>query len=148
MIADHIYNASNYLNVHKRFKKAFEFLKSIDLVTCIEGTYEVDENMKMIVSNNILKSKSDSLLETHQKYIDIHIPISQPETFGWKSAITLENSLGKYDTEKDFELFKDQPTTYFTVQPGEFTIFLSDDAHAPLIGTGELKKIIFKIFID
>ena len=148
MIADNIHNASYYYNVHKRFKKAFDFLKSVDLNTCTEGTYVIDENIKMIISSNTLKNKCDSLLETHQKYIDIHIPLSQSETFGWKSAIKLEKSLGKYDSEKDFELFEDQPTSYFTIQPGEFTIFLSNDGHAPLTGEGELKKIIFKIFID
>lgn len=149
MIIDNIRNASLYNNVHKRFKTAFEFLDTIDFNKLNEGTFEIDgNNIKSIITTNILKTKSEAVLETHQKYIDIHIPISGSETFGWKSAIKLENSIDKYDSENDFELFRDIPTTYFTISPGEFAIFLSEDAHAPLIGTGELKKLIFKIAID
>lgn len=149
MIIDNIKNASLYYNVHKRFKKAFDFLETIDFNNCNEGKFEVEgNNIKSIISTNKLKDKNNALLETHQKYIDIHIPISDSETFGWKSAKKLENSTDNYDSDKDFELFRDTPTTYFTISPGEFVIFLSDDAHAPLIGIGELKKIIFKIAID
>ena len=67
---------------------------------------------------------------------------------GWKSILTSNKNINNYDSEKDFELFNDSPTTYVTVMPGEFAIFFSEDAHAPLIGTGELKKLIFKIYID
>ena len=149
MVIDNIRNASLYYNLHKRFEKAFVFLETIDFNNCEEGTFEIDaNNIKSIISSNKLKNKNNTLLETHRKYIDIHIPISGNETFGWKSANKLENSLTKYDPENDFELFQDTVSTYFTIVPGEFVIFLSDDAHAPLIGSGELKKIIFKIAID
>ena len=149
MIIDNIKNAHLYYNSHKRFEKAFEFLNSLDLNSCTEGTIEVDgDNIKSIVSNNILKKKEDAPLEAHRKYIDIHVPLSQPETMGWKSILTSSKNINNYDSEKDFELFNDSPTTYVTVMPGEFAIFFSEDAHAPLIGTGELKKLIFKIYID
>ena len=58
------------------------------------------------------------------------------------------SSVNGYDSENDFELFHDTPTTYFSLTPGEFVVFLPQDAHAPLIGSGELRKIIFKIAID
>ena len=149
MIIDTLNNAPLYYNVHKSFKTAFDFLETIDFNNCTEGTFEVDGSyVKLIVSSNDLKNKSDALLETHREHIDIHIPISENETFGWKSAMRLENSIDKYDLENDFELFQDKPTTYFTIPPGDFVIFLSEDAHAPLIGTGILKKLIIKITID
>lgn len=149
MIIDNINNASHYYNVHPRFEEAFNFLKSLDPNSYTEGTIDVDgNNIKFIVSNNTLKLKEDVLLEAHRKYIDIHLPISQSETIGWKSIKTKDKNLINYDPEKDFELFNDTPTTYLTVLPGEFAVFHSEDAHAPLIGRGELKKLIFKIFID
>ena len=149
MIIDNIYNAPLYYNLHKRFKKAFEFLETIDFENCQEGSIEVDgNNIKLIISSNKLKNEEDALLETHRKYIDIHIPISGNETFGWKSAKQLKKSVDKYSSESDFQLFHDSATTHFTISPGEFAIFLLEDAHAPLIGSGELKKIIFKIAID
>ncbi len=149
MIVDNIYNAPLYYNINNRFQKAFDFLKSIDLTTCREGSFEVDgKNIIAITSSNTLKIKKNALLETHKRYIDIHIPISGNEIFGWKSAKGLMSSVNGYDSENDFELFHDTPTTYFSLTPGEFVVFLPQDAHAPLIGSGELRKIIFKIAID
>lgn len=150
MIIDTIKNASLYYKTNKRFKMAFDFLETIDLKNASEGTFEVDRsgNIKSIISTNELKNESNALLETHRKYIDIHIPISGNEMFGWKSAKELINSAGKYDFENDFELFYDKPSTFFTISPGNFVIFLLEDAHAPLIGAGILTKIIFKIAID
>ncbi len=150
MIIDTIKNASLYYKTNKKFKMAFDFLETIDLKNASEGTFEVDRsgNIKSIISTNELKNESNALLETHRKYIDIHIPISGNETFGWKSAKQLKKSVDKYSPESDFQLFHDSATTYFTISPGEFAIFLLEDAHAPLIGSDELKKIIFKIAID
>ena len=130
-------------------KQAFDYLETIDTDKVSEGTFEVDgNNIKAIISTNELKNKDDALLEAHQKYLDIHVPISGNETFGWKSIKAIEKSRGKYDSERDIEFFNDTPATYFTVSPGDFVIFLSEDAHAPLIGAGTLNKIIFKISID
>lgn len=149
MIVDNLNNATFYYNVHPRLEKAFDYLSTIDFASYNEETIEVDGNyIKLIVSTNELKSEKESLLEVHRNHLDIHIPLSQPETFGWKSLCAIEKEVDEYDSEKDVELFNEKPSTYITVQPREFAIFFPDDAHAPLIGTGELKKIIFKIFLD
>lgn len=149
MIIDHLINAPLYYSVHPPFEKAFEYLKSIELDSCIEGTFEVDgNNIKSIVSTNELKSKETARLETHRKHIDIQIPLSQTETYGWRSFKTMDKTIDNYDSEKDFELFDDEPSAYITLSKGEFIIFFPDDAHAPLIGSGEIKKLIFKILID
>lgn len=150
MIVDNLKNASHYYNVHKGFEKAFAFLEKIDFETCEEGTFDVDgNNIKAIISTNELKNKNNATLETHQKHIDIQIPLSQTETYGWKSTATIDKTKNNYNAVKDLELYDDDaPSTYFTLSPGEFAIFLPEDAHAPLIGVGEIKKIIFKIPVD
>lgn len=149
MVIDSLDNASYYYKMHKRFETAFDFLKTINFKSCSNGTFEVDgNNIKCIISSNELKSKEDAILETHKKYIDIQIPLSQAETFGWKSSETLNKSIDGYDVEKDLELFDDKPSSYFTLLPEEFAIFFPQDGHAPLIGDGEIKKIIFKILVD
>ena len=58
MIVDNIYNAPLYYNINNRFQKTFDFLKSIDLTTCREGSFEVDgKNIIAITSSNTLKIK-------------------------------------------------------------------------------------------
>ena len=122
MIVDNLKNASLYYKVHEKFEKAFDFLKTLDLDACQEGTFEVDgKNIKAIISTNELKNKDDAILETHQKHIDIQLPISHKETYGWKSADTIDKTIDKYDAEKDLELYVDDiPSIYFTLLPGEF----------------------------
>ena len=38
--------------------------------------------------------------------------------------------------------------TYLTIRPGEFVIVWPEDAHAPIIGEGTLRKLIAKVLID
>lgn len=149
MVIDSLDNAAYYYTMHKRFESAFNFLKTINFKSFLDGTFEVDGNdIKCIISSNELKSKEDAILETHKKYIDIHIPLSQAETFGWKSSESLNKGIDGYDAEKDLELYDDKPSSYFTLLVEEFAIFFPQDGHAPLIGEGEIKKIIFKILFD
>src|SRR5690554_4362293 len=115
MIIDNIKNAHLYYSVHKRFEKAFDFLKKLDTDKCSEGTFEVDgSRIKAIIDTKELKNKKDALLETHQKYIDIHIPLSKKETFGWESTKVLDRSLNKYDSENDIEFFNYSSNNYFS----------------------------------
>ena len=52
----------------------------------------------------------------------------------------------KPDEKRDIEFFDCEPETWLTLQPGEFTLFFPNDAHAPLVG-GEksIRKAVFKI---
>ena len=149
MIVDNLKNASLYYSMHKGFEKAFTYLAKTDFATCEEGTIEINgSNIKAIISSNALKNKSNATLEAHQKQIDIQIPLSQTETYGWKSLSSIDKTKDNYDATNDIELYDDTPSTYITLTPGEFVIFFPEDAHAPLIGEGEVKKVIFKVPLD
>ena len=148
MIVDNLSNAANYFNLHPLFEKAFEYVKSLDMSTVETGSTEIDgQHLKASVVKTQLKSKENAKLETHKKFIDIQIPIAKQETFGWKSLSDLSSTENGYDSENDFELWKDAPSTYVTLQPGEFVIFSPEDGHAPLIGDGETTKMIIKVAV-
>lgn len=46
---------------------------------------------------------------------------------------------------KDIRFFDDEPETFYTLRPGQFTIFFPEDGHAPMIGEGNVRKIIVKV---
>jgi YhcH/YjgK/YiaL family protein len=71
--------------------------------------------------------------------------IAGVEEMGWSARSRCQRPHGQYDAEKDIEFFADTPDSYVTVLPGEFVIFFPDDAHAPLIGTGEIHKVVIKV---
>ena len=148
MVVDHLSNATLYFSLHPLFKKAFEFLKTLDMKQVEIGTTQLEgDALKVSVTKAKMKTKAEAKLETHQKYIDIQIPIEQKETFGWRSSMNLKNSVNGYDVTNDIEFFDDEPSTYFTLLPDEFAIFFPNDAHAPLIGENDTKKIIVKIAV-
>lgn len=146
MIIDNLANAANYFDLHPLFEKAFEYINKLDLEGAPAGTTEIEGNLlKASIVETQLKPEAEARLETHRKYIDIQIPVTCAESFGWKSLATLTDSETGYDEANDIEFFRDRPTTLVTLQPGEFVIFSPEDGHAPLVGEGAIRKIILKI---
>jgi YhcH/YjgK/YiaL family protein len=52
---------------------------------------------------------------------------------------------GTYDPGRDIEFFTDRPDVWIPVKPGQFVVFFPEDAHAPLVGAGEIHKIVVKV---
>ena len=149
MIIDNLSNSKQYLSLHPRFEEIFSYIDSLNWNNLPIGVTELDgQQVKIIVSESDMKSQDEAKLEVHQKFIDIQIPVTKSETFGWRSLDTLKKSVGGYDAEKDIEFFDEKPTTYITVQPCEFAIFFPCDGHAPLVGDGKIKKIIVKVAVS
>ena len=146
MIIDNLANAANYFNLHPLFEKAFDYFKQLDVQGAETGSAEIEGSLlKASIVETQLKPETDARLETHRKYIDIQIPLSGVESYGWRSLATLGDSEAGYDEAHDIEFFRERPTTLVTLQPGEFVIFSPEDGHAPLVGEGAIRKIIFKV---
>lgn len=52
---------------------------------------------------------------------------------------------GAYNPEKYVRYFSDRPDVYFKLSVGQFAIFCPEDVHAPMIGEGEIKKVVIKV---
>lgn len=149
MIIDKISNLKDYFIIHPKLKEIFEHLEQISLDLIEEGVTLVDEEkIKMIFCNTTLHPKKESFLETHKRHIDVHIPLSNKEVYGWKAKVDLLDCIQKYDSEKDIAIYADTPSLFFTLETDHFAIFLPEDAHTSLIGSGSLKKIIYKILLS
>jgi YhcH/YjgK/YiaL family protein len=148
MIIDSILGLERYRKMNDGFEKAFKFLRSNDLLKIETGSYEIDgDNVFAMVSENDLKNIEDAKLEVHDSYIDIQVPISANEIFGWKDRAMCNTGEGQYDDKKDIAFFDDEPEVFCTVNPFQIVIFFPNDAHAPLIGNGKIKKIVIKVKI-
>lgn len=146
MILDNLANSAPYEQLHPLFKEAFEYLKSVDFTKAEVGKTELrGKDLFLMVSDSSMKPQGEALLEVHNKYIDIQLPVSKAETFGWKARKNLSEPTEVFNEEKDFQLFVDKYETQFTVFPGDFLIFFPEDGHAPCIGEGEVRKVVVKI---
>ncbi|QBZ98905.1 YhcH/YjgK/YiaL family protein [Flavobacterium sangjuense] len=149
MVVDTLNNASKYNSLHPLFATAFDFLKGKDLQNLEDGKHDIAEGLKLIVSNGNGKTAATSLekFECHDLNIDIQICVSGLETIGWKPREKCNIPNGDYNTEKDVRFFSDEPDMFFQLTNNQFVIFYPEDVHAPMIGEGAIKKLVFKVKI-
>jgi len=148
MILDSLKNAGMYYQLHPLFREAFEYLESVDFSVVEPGKTELKgKDLFVIVSDSDMKPEADAKIEAHNEYIDIQLPVSKPETFGWIARSELKEERAPFDDERDIQFFDDKRTTLFTAVPGDFAIFFPGDGHAPCIGDGKVRKVVVKIRI-
>lgn len=113
-----------------------------------KGTrFILDGKVKVNSEEVRLTETGQKPLEWHKYFIDIHIPVSGDEIFGWKPVDSINNITVPYDKEKDIAFSDDSYFELLKVKPGEFVVFTTDDAHAPCQGENERnhKKLCVKI---
>ena len=146
MIIDTIENLNKYVGLNPLFADVVAFLKDHDLRTMEPGKYPIkDKDLFLNLTNARGRGKEAAVLETHIDMIDIQIPISCAETFGYTPLCDLPAF--DYNAEKDVTLYGDtKPQTYVTVNPMQMAIFFPQDGHAPCIADNpEIRKAIFKV---
>ena len=135
-----------YESVNPLFAKVVEFLQQNDLNALEAGKHEI-VGKDLFVNIQMAKGKTpdEAVIETHDKMIDIQIPLTAAETFGYTQRDQLPKA--EYNAEKDITKIPNLAAdSYVTCQPGMMAIFFPQDGHAPCIaGVPELKKAIFKV---
>ena len=149
MILDRLEYADRYFELHPLFRRAFDFLRHTTLEDLAPGRHEIDgDRLYAMVAHGSGQRREEAKLEAHHKYIDIHVAIAGVDEMGWKSRALCTMPKGNYDREADAEIFVDTPDAWVAVGPGAFGIFFPRDAHAPMVGDGELHKVVVKIACD
>ena len=146
MIIDTINNLANYVEMNPLFADVVDFLKQHDLQTMEAGSYQIkgdDVALKLQVAAQ--RTMETCFLESHVKMIDIQIPLTCEETYGYSPLEELPEAT--YDAEKDMTIYEGvNPKEYVTLAPGMFVIFFPQDGHAPcIIDEPEITKAIFKV---
>lgn len=130
------------------YAKAMEFIRTTDLNSLENGKHVIDgENLFVNIVDSNMKTPQQARLEVHDRYIDIQVPLSKPETYGIKLRKDCMEPDGVMNEEKDILFYKDPVEETMTAAPGEAVTFAPDMAHAPLIGEGTIRKAIFKVLV-
>lgn len=148
MILSTLQDCGRFEVLHPLFKKAFDYVKSHNLLDAPLGRIEVEGDALFINNGNPECVKTEKqVLEVHRKYIDIHVLLEGEETVGWKPLSDCRNETKPYNEDEDCALYDEQVATYFKMQPGQILIVWPEDAHAPVIGEGKIRKLIIKVKI-
>lgn len=147
MILDSLENSATYGGVSLRLKQTFEYLAATDLKALAPGRYEIDgEKIFVKVMEGDLRQEEDALLEVHDKYIDVQVLVSgNVEKIGWRERRECREPRGSFDAQEDILFFEDRSQSFFEIKPGQFVVFWPEDAHAPMIGNGRVKKVVVKV---
>ncbi len=147
MILDSIKNAELYYSISPRLERAFDFIRTTDLAALEVGRHDIEgDDIFVNIMEPELKTPSDAKLEVHNVYLDIQVLITGTEEgFGWSERRDVKEPIAEFDTDKDVQFFNDKHQTIYTLRREQFTILLPEDAHAPMIGEGKVKKAIFKV---
>lgn len=149
MVLGNLKDTSVYENLHPLFKMAFDYLNSTDFSKAEVGKVELKgKDLFAIISDSEMKPEADAKMEVHNSYIDIQLPVSKPETYGWKARAELKEPRDAFNEEKDIQFFYDRGTALVTSVPGDFAIFYPEDGHAPCIGEGKIRKVVVKIKVQ
>lgn len=137
-----------YVSLHPRFAAAFAFLAKMDLASApIESQVIDGKNIYANFSLDKGKMKNDARLEAHKKYIDIQYLIEGTEDIGWKELDHCMEVQNPYKEEKDIMYYADAAETWLRLLPGQFAIFFPEDAHAPMVSDGVVRKVVVKVLL-
>lgn len=146
MVVDTLDNLAKYESLNPLFADVIRFIAEHDLNTLEEGKYEI-KGADLFLNLTTAKGKTpdEAVMETHNKMLDIQIPLDVAETYGYTPRKDLPE--GEYNEAKDITKLPDVAgQCYVTCNPGMFAIFFPQDGHAPCISFSEtIKKAIFKV---
>lgn len=143
MILAPLKDSARYESLNPYFKKLFDYVKTHDLTAVPAGRIVIDgDNAFINVVDAPVKTQESAKLESHQKFLDVHVPLSGPETLGWLPRGEIPET--PYDEAGDCQVYDGPAKVYTTIQPGEFVVYWPEDIHAPAITAAPLRKLIMK----
>ena len=149
MIIDTLAQADRYLALHPLFVRAFEFLRTTDLTALPPGKHAVlGEQIFAIVEACPGRTRAEAKLECHRRYIDIQLVLEGIEEMGWKPLAACTDPATDYDAARDIRFFNDAPSSWIATPAGSFCLFFPDDAHAPLVSSSTIRKVVVKIAVQ
>jgi len=138
-----------YAALHPLFPRAFDYIRNTDLFALPPGRYNiVGEDLIAIVEQVPGRTRAMARLEAHRRYIDIQLVLDGIDEMGWKPLADCHNPVSEHSEERDIRFFLDAPASWIATPPDHFCIFFPEDAHAPLVSSGPIRKVIFKIAVN
>lgn len=148
MIVTSIDNFGLYTNLHPLFEMVNKELISNALLRYNEEILLDGRKLYASPARSAGKRAKDALLEVHDRYIDVQVCLEGEERMGWRNRAECANVAIPYQIDRDIVFYNDKPSMYITLKPNQLAVFFPNDAHAPLIGEGMIRKVVFKVLLE
>ncbi len=148
MILDTLAGSGRHLALHPRFARAFAFLHETDLLALAPGRHAVQgEDIFAIIEHCAGRTRAEARLESHRRHIDIQLVLEGVDEMGWKPLAECVKPIGDFDAARDIRFYDDAPSSWVATPAGAYCIFFPDDAHAPLVSGGMIRKVVMKVAV-
>ena len=149
MIFSTLSQSDRYAALHSLFPRAIEYIRNTDLMSLAPGHHPIlGEDLFAIVEHMPGRTREAAQLEVHRRYIDIQLVLEGIDEMGWRPLIECSEPADEYSAERDIRFFRDAPAAWIATPPGAFCIFFPEDAHAPLVSSGSIRKVVLKIALQ
>jgi len=148
MIFDHISNLETYRTVDPDIYAGLVYIKGFTPDVAL-GEYQVNENVKALVTSYDTKVENAGRYEAHTHVIDVQYPIVGLEGIEWSLRQGMQEAEA-YNAEKDRTMYAAPVNrTDLVIGEGFFAVFWPNDAHNPqraVNGRAEtIKKVTLKV---
>lgn len=148
MIVAPLSDADRYRPLPPRFGRAFDFLCATDIRALPAGRHAIDgDALFVIIEDSEGRTRAEAKLECHRRYIDIQLVVDGVDEMGWKPLAQCVDPVTDYDAVRDIRFFDDAPASWIAAPAGVFCMFFPDDAHAPLVSAGTIRKAVVKVAV-
>ena len=150
MIFDSLHHAGSYF-FSDWWDETIAYIRSAT-PSLPDGIHQVRGDMIVArVHTGQTRPASESALESHRSYVDVHVVLAEQETIAvWPTdRLTIRTP---YDKEQDV-MFYDRPSgegLRLNLQPGFFAVFFPQDAHMTQLLDQRpvtIKKLVMKISV-
>lgn len=152
MVIDKLENASLYYGLGPRFKKALEWLQTVDPNILTPGNrieLEGNDIYAFLFDVETLPTE-ECKLECHKNYADIQYLVSGLEGAGYALPDAPLEQLTDYDAGGDIQFYTTQWDT-LTIRPGTFYIVWPQDLHAPRVAVehpAPVRRLVVKVKLN
>ena len=147
MIIGKLKDLKRYKGLNQNLDTAIDFISTHDLSTLPLGKTEIKGDDVFINRFDYYAEEiSNTLLEGHEQYLDIHIVLSGCEYLGYadKSDLTVKT---EYNKETDFVEFKGETLINYPCYSETFVIVFPEDIHMPKLKINDelVQKSVCKV---
>ena len=85
MIIASLSDSARYEMLNPLFRRAFDFIREAAPAALETGRHVLEEDaLTVMVNEAVMKKRENARMEVHDRFIDIHVPLSREEGFMWK----------------------------------------------------------------
>lgn len=136
-----------YTSVNPHFSKVCNFLENTDLKNLENGRIDIDgDNVFANCMTYIADGITGQQFETHKKYLDIHLVISNTEVMAVSSLLNSKLKVG-FDNQKDIGFYDSAQYQMVTLTESNLLVTFEEDFHQPKIRINDapVKKLVIKV---